>query len=543
MKKQWIKKILQKYIPSSIDYIFVIYSLYLSFFKSWRNLIFGWNEISIHKRALCSPSKGIGYKDVIERTFTECYAVLKKSNLIYLTQVNKGSYRFILLDRDSRVIYLLLLEILKLGYVIELSTKEEIRISFDKKSSFRNLKKNLQKFTLLKIYRIYKNSSDIEEFGSEISFEIEYWYDIGSYFITDSKNKIQNKLTYESVNKTTQVKLFNDTVFQIDELYICDKFKKKDRVDNIDLVYTWVDGSDSKWLKKKELYSNHTDTNILHDSSFSSSRFRSWDELKYSLRSVEKYLLGYRKIFIVVDGQQPSWLKESNRLILVDHKELFPNNNVLPVFNSHAIETVLHRIKGLSEHYLYFNDDILLGRSVDISLFFPKKGMLSIFPSTSTYIPFEKIDKNLLPVDTAAINTRNLLIQKEIGFARYKFKHTPLPQLKSLLFELENIFKKEVVLTRQNRFRTPFDISMTSSLLYNFSYLKDIAKEQELNYFYINLGKSNYIFILKKITTQFAHKRPDVFCVNDVDSTNLKDKKSFISILEHFLPIPSQYEK
>ena len=149
-----------------------------------------------------------------------------------------------------------------------------------------------------------------------------------------------------------------------------------------------------------------------------------------------------------------------------------------------------------------------------------------------------------MPVDTASINTRNLLIEKKIGFARYKFKHTPLPQLKSLLFELENVFSNEIKFTRQSRFRSPIDISLTSSLLYNFAYLKNITKESVIDYSYINLGFKSHFHQLEKITTGLSYKRPSVFCINDVENNNLdeKEKEKFILIMEHFLPTPSKYE-
>ncbi len=525
-----------------MEYTFIIKKFYFHFFKIWKNFIFEWQQLSLFRKTKGYSSQGLTYKMVIESTFNECFNHLESLNIIFFTQIKKGCYRFIVIEKDIDNLYSLLIELMKAGYFIELSIKEE-KIIFSRYSSFKKLKKYIYKFTLLRIYKVYTNSSGIQEFGSEVSFELERWYESNSYYITDSKNNIQNKLSYHNLSSTMQVKIFNYIVQQINELFIRDEYLEKSAVKDIDIVYTWVDGSDKQWLQKKEKYQN-LNTKEIHDSSVSLNRFKNRDELKYSLRSIEKYFLGYRRIFIVVDGQKPIWLKESKELIVVQHKDLFPDNSILPVFNSHSIETVLHRIKGLSEHYLYINDDIIFGRSVDISLFFPKKSTISIFPSTSTYIPFGKVNKEALPVDTAAINTRNLLLQKDIGFSIYKFKHTPLPQLKSLLLELEERFSEKVLITRKNRFRNPQDISMTSSLLYNFSYFKNITTETKINYSYINLGLKNYLFILNKITTTSTDKRPDVFCVNDVDSNFFNNTtENFIYTMENFLPELSRYEK
>lgn len=543
MKTWKFKYFLQEYTPYSLKYILVIKRFYMVFIKLWRNFIYEWQELSFYRKNIWFSSKELTYKKVIKLTFNECYNILEKLNIIFFTQIKKGCYRFIIFNEDIENLYPLLLDLIKLGYNIELELTKDKRIIFSKNRSTKSLKKYLYKFTLLRIYKIYQNSSGVEEFGSDISFELEYWYKNNGYYTTDSINNLQNKLSYNSLKLTTEVKVFNYTVQQINELFIYDKYLEKSSVSNIDLVYTWVDDSDKKWLQKKNKYKN-LNKEELHSSSMSLNRFRNMNELKYSLRSIEKYFLGYRKIFIVVDGQKPNWLKESKELIIIEHKDIFPDISVLPVFNSHSIESVLHRIKDLSEHYLYINDDIIFGRSVDVSLFFPKKGTLSIFPSTSTYIPFGKVNKKILPVDTASINTRELLLRKEIGFSIYKFKHTPLPQLKSLLFELEEMFSKEILVTRTNRFRNPNDISMTSSLLYNFLYFKHIAIEKRIDYSYINLGLDNSIFSLRKITTALRNQRPDIFCVNDVDNDFSKNiTEDFTNIMENFLPSLSRYEK
>ena len=94
----------------------------------------------------------------------------------------------------------------------------------------------------------------------------------------------------------------------------------------------------------------------------SSSRFADNDELKYSLRSVDKYAPWIRKIFIVTNGQIPSWINlDHPRIKIVTHEELFVNKSHLPTYSSPAIETHIHRIKGLSKKFIYMNDDVFFG--------------------------------------------------------------------------------------------------------------------------------------------------------------------------------------
>ncbi|XP_053209635.1 N-acetylglucosamine-1-phosphotransferase subunits alpha/beta-like isoform X2 [Panonychus citri] len=101
------------------------------------------------------------------------------------------------------------------------------------------------------------------------------------------------------------------------------------------------------------------------------NRFADNDEFKYSLRSVEKFSPWIRNVYLVTNGQIPDWLDVNNpRLRLITHEDIFPNKSDLPTFNSVAIEIHLHRIPGLSEKFLYFNDDIMLGKPVYLEDFY-----------------------------------------------------------------------------------------------------------------------------------------------------------------------------
>ena len=101
------------------------------------------------------------------------------------------------------------------------------------------------------------------------------------------------------------------------------------------------------------------------------NRFQDNDELKYSLRSLEKFAPWIRNVYLVTNGQVPNWLNRSNpRLRLVTHQQIFPNRTHLPTFSSPAIESHLHRIKGLSKRFIYFNDDFILGKPIWLDDFY-----------------------------------------------------------------------------------------------------------------------------------------------------------------------------
>ncbi|XP_034019072.1 N-acetylglucosamine-1-phosphotransferase subunits alpha/beta [Thalassophryne amazonica] len=102
-----------------------------------------------------------------------------------------------------------------------------------------------------------------------------------------------------------------------------------------------------------------------HDEDISASRFEDNEELRYSLRSVERHAPWVRHIFIVTNGQIPSWLNLDNpRVTVVTHQNIFLNNSHLPTFSSPAIETHIHRIPGLSQKFIYLNDDVMFGEDV-----------------------------------------------------------------------------------------------------------------------------------------------------------------------------------
>lgn len=146
----------------------------------------------------------------------------------------------------------------------------------------------------------------------------------------------------------------------------------------IDAVITWVDGDDPVMTRKRNAHMNGSSL-LERDDIGGITRFRSLGELDWCVCSIMKYAPFIRRIFIVTDGQNPH-LDESIRTFcpgseipveIVDHKVIFRGyEQYLPVFNSCAIETMLWRIPGLSDKFLYFNDDVMLWNPLKLSDFF-----------------------------------------------------------------------------------------------------------------------------------------------------------------------------
>ena len=145
----------------------------------------------------------------------------------------------------------------------------------------------------------------------------------------------------------------------------------------IDFVIPWVDGADPDWLHEREQYNENAGCSDTRD-----VRYRDWNNLQYWFRGVEENAPWVRKIHLITWGHVPKWLDVNHpKLNIVYHKDYIPSR-YLPTFNSHTIELNLHRIPGLSECFVYFNDDIFVTDTLSPSDFF----------------------KNGLPCDTFSLN-------------------------------------------------------------------------------------------------------------------------------------------
>lgn len=136
---------------------------------------------------------------------------------------------------------------------------------------------------------------------------------------------------------------------------------------DIDLVFSWVDGSSKEFQAQR---AKRMQNYVVGEGDDSAARFRQINELKYALRSVHMYAPWIRRIFVATDSDRPAWLADDPRVTFVPSEEFFVDPSVLPTHNSQAVESQLHHIPDLSEHFLYSNDDMFFGRPVGPEMFF-----------------------------------------------------------------------------------------------------------------------------------------------------------------------------
>jgi|GEM_PF-1886475 len=247
---------------------------------------------------------------------------------------------------------------------------------------------------------------------------------------------------------------------------------------DVDVVYTWVNSEDPAW---QAMLAEHTESpaapaesdssgDAANEDQVDADRFLNRDELKYSLRSLLEFAPWVRFVYVVSNCKPPDWFDDKNdRVRWVYHDEIIEPEN-LPTFSSHAIEASVHRVPDLSEHFLYFNDDLFLLKPVNKSDFFLPNGVPKIRPE-----PYGMVHGELNEDDPDYINAaRNVqrLLQAEFGKTATKLHtHSPQSMRLSVVQACEATFVDEYKRTRGNRFRCITDINPTSFMYPSFAYL------------------------------------------------------------------------
>ena len=302
---------------------------------------------------------------------------------------------------------------------------------------------------------------------------------------------------------------------------------------NIDAVFTWVDGSDPTWQEKKRRRLKEMGRPPLHETAANDARYAQIDELRYALRAVTRYAPWLRRIFLVTDGQRPPWLAdEYPQVTLVRHDEIFSDPAALPTFNSHAIESRLHHIPGLAERYLYFNDDIFLGRYMHPTDFFTESGLPRLFP-THEAISDSPITPEDRPVIAAAKNNSRILTALAGTRATHTLKHTPHAMQRSLAFELEDLAEDSFRVTQGSPFRSRTDLSICSSLLPYYGLATGRAVEGTIRHFYSDVASEELAWRLPRL---LEHRDADIICLNATTAPAAERGETIRGFLDSYFP-------
>lgn len=320
-----------------------------------------------------------------------------------------------------------------------------------------------------------------------------------------------------------------------------------DEVDfDVDIVYTWVDDSDPAWRARRNAALEDETGQVVKDGA-SDSRFKNRDELRYSLRSINMYAPWARKIWIVTDDQVPSWLNEEfANVSVVSHREIWGSTPGLPTFNSHAIESRLHHIEGLAEHYVYFNDDVFLTQLAHRGRFFTSSGLIKA-SFAGPFLSEWMVQEWEVSTTVAGKNIRAAL-QPIFGKAViHRLDHTPHPLTKSVMFEVEQRFPEAFDHLASSRFRDRKDLAPIA-LAMHYAYMSGLAVESDLDLEIRTTAERQFGRELARLNTY-----PDeceALCINDVEvkpekrvRTEEQNDQLIANFLSQRFPLPAPWEK
>lgn len=238
----------------------------------------------------------------------------------------------------------------------------------------------------------------------------------------------------------------------------------------IDLVYLWIDGSSPEFRKTKAKYLRAAG---MDDSKYVDATkdqiYRDNDELKYSLRSVEKNAPWVNHIYIVTGfGQVPSWLDTKNPHVTIVPQESILPADASPIFNSCAIEASLANIPGLAEYFILANDDMFFNRPTSWNYFFDRAGRAKF--------RYNHRQNGHLDGGTKSVHQLHLInaataIENAFGVRLYNYKasHGIDPYIKSSMIECcaNPVLRKYIDATRYRRFRDKDDVHRLIFNLYD----------------------------------------------------------------------------
>ena len=332
---------------------------------------------------------------------------------------------------------------------------------------------------------------------------------------------------------------------------------------DIDVVVLWVDGSDPAWVKEINQYQGIGTTDAR-----ASNRFRDWGLMKYWFRAIESYAPWVRMIHFVTWGHIPSFLNlDHPKIHIVRHEDYLPKD-CLPTFSSCAIEMSIHKIEGLSEHFVYFNDDMFLIRPVSQDVFF-HNGLPVIEGREALNIPTGKLKvwhsnyyndlgvindhfpkqaaikanhkKYIHPVYGFKNNLRSFLLQRlsKNRFVGFALSHAPAAYRKESYVELWEAEPQLMQITTSHKFRDHTDLNQWAVLWWQIASGKFVPGRVDNVTYYAEPWMTD------TICDTIRRQSHDMICINDPDDpTDFETTAQMVqTAFDLILPDKCSFEK
>ena len=291
----------------------------------------------------------------------------------------------------------------------------------------------------------------------------------------------------------------------------------------MDIVITYVNGLDPVWQADYERYTN---TPLLE------KRFRDWGTLRYLFRGIAENMPFIRKVHLIVSGesQVPEWVNREEVNVVL-HKDIIPAE-FLPTFNCNPIEMCLHRIEGLDEEYLYFNDDMFPMRPCEPTDFFREgRGVIGMSRHLLAHDMYKKICRNSDSLARKALGKRHCCL-----FLRPQ--HICSPMLRSECERLYAIVEPQI---RASMTRVRTEDNLNQYLYLDYMYLrgKIIAERISKKHFSLGIASASKLHCFIE---QPSHK---MTCINDVQLSEERYTELRTTLLSSFdnrFPQKSKFE-
>ena len=302
----------------------------------------------------------------------------------------------------------------------------------------------------------------------------------------------------------------------------------------MDIVISFVDCKDKVWMK------SYLRTIHKYNGFFPYHQFYNHNTIKYVLRGIDEFIPYVNNVFIVVSNieQVPDYIDQS-KVKIVLHKDFIPEK-YLPLFNSTAIELFLHKIPGLGEEFVYFNDDMIPISHISYDDFF-KDGIPCISFNTEQRDKTPAYKHCVLSFYEAK-NTVEILTDKEIDTKDIELQipqHSPTSLLKSVCDEASNIERHNSLLDFYiTNIRMPRNINQYywADILY---FKKQYTSSNIKSYYTSTLD-------IKDVDIEEVKKENKFICINDYgsDEMSLSQIDDIIQLkLDTIFKNKSKYEK
>lgn len=368
--------------------------------------------------------------------------------------------------------------------------------------------------------------------------EVQFWMDQGEVAQAPAANAIARRAFRSALGEAKIPSRGEPRMLK--DIVACPL--EQDVTFDVDYVFSWVNGNDPDWQAMYRKYKPGVDNDGNNQ-----SRFHNRDELKFSLRSLEAYAPWVRRIHVVSNCAPPAWLDTQHpRVRWVTHEEVF-NSEDLPTFSSHAIESRLHHIEGLANHFIYSNDDFLLTRPAKKSDFFEPNGLcrLKLERWGSVHGTPKAGDPDYL---NAGRNCQALL-ERDFGVSSTQLHHHAPQALRiDIMREMEDRYAEEFARTACARFRSITDIAVTGFLFHHYAYLTGRALKSNTRTLLIQQNhdfRKRYKLLHAQRNHVNVESRYLSACVNDGANSHLNAQwnAATAQFLGDYFAVKSQFER